>query len=260
MVNHRAQSDRLSHTQKAAFATRFGARLRAARLTKFRSVVAAHAALRRYIKISLNACHKHEAGQRFPSPETLRAYAMLYDVPVSAFLDDASGINETVNNQPVKVNNQTPEKFTNFSFPTPNARYIPILTANEIIWYVLKGLTMPNAPKHTLPLPLQSTAGARAFGYEMPADDFSMSGGFAPAISPGTICIVDPDATPGPGDFVLVAADDGRVLARRLQAAENHAPGLPFLLIALNPLFEPIRDAHKSWHVLGRIMGLHIPL
>lgn len=260
MVNLGAGRDRLSQTQKKAFTARVGARIKAARQMKFRSVVGAHAALRRYIEISLNACHKHEAGLRLPSPDTLRAYAILYDVPAQAFLDDTTGVNGIVNASSIKVNNQTPEKFTNFPFSTPSARYIPILTADEIIWSVLKGLTMPNAPKQILPLPLQSEAGAHAFGYEIPADDLSMSGGSAPSISPGTICIVDPEATPGPGDFVLVAADDGRVLARRLQATEDHTPGHAFTLIASNPLFDPIRDAHRTWHILGRIMGLHIPL
>lgn len=109
-----------------------------------------------------------------------------------------------------------------------------------------------------LPLPVQMDAGPKAFGYEMTSDDRSMINTTPPSIAPGTICIIDPDRTIKPGDFALVDGGGGLMTVRQVQAEGDYVPGAQFTLVANNPSYAPILDAHKTWRIVGRVIGLHI--
>lgn len=250
-----------NRTWRAEQKRQFGRRLEAARIRAgYRKAIHAISAMQeRWPDLIGRTYYAHEGGTRVPDDDvTIERYAEFMGVTREFLL---FGTGETLAsadlNEPLHSVNQPSEMLHIITSQSGVSRYIPVVTASDILNLIQTGRLSAMSGEH-LPVPAAADAGARAFYYRMPYGDHSMVGTHPPIFPPGIVLMFDPDRELAPNDFLLAWMAD-KPLFRRLDSAHAFFPErpiFPFSLVALNVHARPIQVVRSGiCRILGRMIS-----
>lgn len=241
------------------------ARLEVARLRKYPDASIAKMAYNLQAKhgLSKSTYYGHERGDRRPNYSTLCTYAQFFDIPIQYFLfgEDSERYEQeartvaskkkktlkvdflTSSDAPLvsSVNQQI--KNDNFS-PSQKGRLrlIVKVMADDLKKIANGDASLAEIPGDTsLPAPPFLDLSEQVCWWQIPQTDFSMVAGGEAALPPGTLCLVDLEATIDPGKFVLaLLKNEPTPLVRQYHSDRSWAAGVEFTLSPLNPHAKPI--------------------
>lgn len=226
--------------------------------------------------------HSHENGERRPQLERVSIYSRLFEIPIDYLLfgrdaevyePEARSLAKRagvplridvlqgqtaprrltlVENSEEKTNinseavNQEPARIELNASHNPSVRFITILSASEIR-KLRTGRGGPAMLGPKMPMPNFLNASPHSFVFQIPADDLSMVTQDGLSLNAGGVCVVDPERTILPGNYVLAMLKSREEpIIRRFVADGAYAADCSFELHALNPSFKPIVDADKK--------------
>jgi SOS-response transcriptional repressor LexA len=138
-------------------------------------------------------------------------------------------------------------------------RYIPILTASNLLKLLTGEGNLGAMSQDHLPVPKDLLAGPNSFSLQIPADDQSMIGEGAVSFPPLSFVVIDPDQEIMPGKYALARLSGWQMpILRQYQAAFPYSATsrrYPFELHALNRGVRPIVvNSADECDLIGRVI------